>query len=1728
MSYLPNILPAYQPQPQAQTQDSQQLPVTQAVPQEEPLVLEEGSPKSSADTLESRSTKIKYGLGDLLGKTKDEIYQNLQDGQEDQLRAQAASTIDARKRQASADLITRTTANKQGPLTDDERNGLISIVQDMSKDTDPSTVFETAYGKQFIATLDRAAEKTPDNIWTDVQQVHPEFAAQLAGKHAELITKQQVIDTMIEDTQDTLKNQGYLGYGYDIAKTMIPGYTDYQLRGLAPGVGQLTGIGLSENLDEQRKTLMRLPTDEMATQLKTIVKSMEANPQLQMQYLQAMKGLSSDEAFIQDWTLPLDIAGTGVGGKLGKAAVRLIRGGKETDLLRQAEVAVQDMSKAASLPGASKSTIEAAAGDLTESAVTRATTNATADANAVPMATRRGIEALSSTHRADQEAVRANPGRFGQDMVNRIEERGDSMFSNLMDAALNVQKNERLPDVLSNESAVRLIVEDMRGKYRDLKNSIIDTSKIYKENLSNTYLIDFLMGHPDGTYFAQKSVAENWMEFHGLKGAVEEGRDINLTKTGVEQAKITKDIEGAQGIIDRNTTKASDQTLKPEDRAKAQEQIDLANDFIKDRQTARRPYTSEVDQQGLGFYVRITKPVDETRPAIRDALAQTTNTKLPNNPITFFLRGWAGRYAGAAAAKFRTPEEVLSLAERQNRLTSTYAPGAYFSVLANNTKEIRGLVAGRFSKGRKRWEEWQRGLENAQELPDPLDADRKGYFFKDPVEMEGYWQQWFHRLPDEQETAAYFEFKRGMEFDRVLRNIAEHRNQSRVGAETHNIILSDAAGKEIKSPDFNGVIRNKIPGSQDSIAVFTNKVGEERVVGLAKQSTAVKAEWQKEIDAGTSKLIELYDPKLRPLSGYSGLTDERVRYVLVPNVETRELDWNHVVRRGGGHIQYDYDYYIKQAKIRADEASGAHWYEGDTTVMAVPLEGIGKRVAEHLNKVRELLKGKNEVAAKEYSNKNLHVGWDEVKSWFVGYKDENGVYQVPRLSLNEDIHVVPNNRKVIDHDNTLRTKYSDFRDGTREGSLSAQSQVEFNQERDAFELQAVNVEGTKANPLYKVAPADKVDPIITMNRGLARIAKSNFMDDYKTMAVEHWLQQAKNYLDVKTIDQIYHSPFYYFNKGEFLSNTPADVKLSLEASRYHTQQLTGQMSTTDALLHSAAQKLADSAFNAFGPKGLVITPTWALPILKDPFAFARSIAFNMKLGLFNIPQFIVQAGNYANILGIAGYKYASTGTMAAQLHFWSTVNSHPNIINHLDTIASKFYLPGASQWRPGEFKEAFQEMMNSGFGHVGGEMAVLDNMMSTKLVDVSGLGKVVDWGAMPFKQGETNARYGAWYTAFKEFRDANPVGRITNADRATILQRADLLNVNMSRASSSAIHKGIWSIPTQFYTYQIRLTELMMGSRLTGVERARLFATNAALFGVPMATGMTSLPIADYLRQKAVENGYVVGDDYFKSMLMEGIPSAIGALITGKGDPQAGTWYDVGPRFGTKGLEFLGSATGSPDKGWLDVIGGPIYSIAKDTIKASDGLAYAIGSMMKGDQEVFPMVVEDVADVFKEITSFNSAWRIYAASQFGRWVSKNDAYLTDTSAAQAAFSSVFGVKDVNINDIQIISNSIKSQADYEKRVEEQFRQEFRRGMLAQNDNPELAKRFFTRAQAWLAISGYREDRISSVMSKALGDNESVMDKTNFDFYIRKTPDDQAQTRYDAMRKKLKIQEKRGE
>lgn len=1686
------------------------------------------APYITPETAETRSFKVDHALGKTLNKNREEIRQGLLNGEENDLRTEAAGALDLKKMEETQTTVANLIADKAGNITPEEGKGITDLAVFMNKKTDPMSVFEHSYAKKLVSEFDHYADLNPSSDFAKAKKDSPEEIAKAQQQYSEFAQKREFANTLLANLNDDLKQQSWLGYGLDLAKgILIPGNTDWSLRGNVPGVGSFEGVTLAGNIDAQSKALFSLPPGQFQQALVDSVTYLrENNPQRAVEFLSRIIQQSSVEAMMNNAAIVIDVAGSGAVGVLGKTAKGIVK----KAAIRDARKAIADIAEAGTEPNASRSSIAEGAGQIKEAAVIKATTNIASKIRGASRETEEAVESLTSAMRTDLIDFKEGAAKAGtsRELVNRVSENSERLMNEVILARGNLNKINRTGDVLEDETKVRAIIEDTKDLYPTLKNSVLNVD-IKKEPISNNLLAEMYLAKNDGTYFASRSVAENFIKLHRINDAViTEGTDVSKAPTVYYlPEKAVKTLSGEAN---------PDFGYKIQD-GKATFYTDIANEvevlpspvpkkgFIPVEVSGQNAVfgkpVATVEQQGLGFYVKWTVPVPENSSVMRDVIAETGHTKMPDSPLRNFVTSILGR------ANLRSPEEVLSEANRQNRLAVTYGPSVLFNIMKDSAKEISKLKAGRFSlkDKKKTWDEWQRMLEYADKKIDPANA-KPGYTYKSVEDMSTDWVQVLGRLPEDQEVAAYFAFKDGMEVDRMFRNIEAHSQQQRVGAMTNHLTrIDESTGLEVKSQEFSGIAKRDMPGGDGNVLIIDEK-GNQRLAKLSDMQSAEKEEFSQRIKKGELRAIEIYDPERRPLNGFGKVTDERIQYIISPTIETRALDWNQIPRRGGGHLVYDYDFYVKQAKVRLDSVGNTprYWYEGDVTILPIQFRSMGVQVAKHLDQVRQYLKAKDIDAAETYSSTNLPFDWDEVKGWFEGV---NG--QPPMLNLREPIQVVGRGESIIGIDKRLERRYSKdkadgrFKDGTKSNSLARQQQVEFSGERDSYNLLSIEDKGSRGNPLYTAVPARTIDPVTAMQRGLQRIIKSNFFNDYKTSSVEHWLKEAAPYLEASDA-KIKYSPFYYYNEAKFKRNAPQDVITRLKTAKYQIDQIVGMPSETDNLLYQYSQKLADYAYQKLGPGLPTITASWLVPKLRDPFKFARSMVFHPTMGFFNIPQYLVQSANYGNMLGIAGYKATTPGMMGAQLHFWTRANQHPNIIDFLDKKASQFHMPGAYRFKPGQWKEAYEELNNTGFGLVGREVAQLDDPMSTKIIE-NGRDKFLDWGLMFFKGGEQNARMGAWYTAYMEFRVKNPIGRITDADRASILQRADLLNINMSRASATALNKGFASVPMQFYSYNQRLLSLFFSGRISGAERARLLAWNAALYGVPAAAGVSGLPVVDYLRKKAIdEYHYVVGDNVIEAFVMEGIPSTLGALASGAGDASSGTFLDFGQRFQTKGLEFL-SNIGTPDKSYLDIMGGAAYSFGKRTWDSTDGLRRVILSMGKG--EAFPVTADDFIDPLRSLSSVNSVFKVLAATEFGRWVSRNDAYLADTSPTQAIISAITGLKDQRINDLQLKNTLNKERKQYQDAVEKSFQQDFRRGMLANKQgNYAEGERFLTRAQTWLSLGGFRPDQINGVMGKALNDNKSILDKIDMDYYIKKAPIDEVESNLNAFQRTLQIQQNR--
>ncbi len=473
------------------------------------------------------------------------------------------------------------------------------------------------------------------------------------------------------------------------------------------------------------------------------------------------------------------------------------------------------------------------------------------------------------------------------------------------------------------------------------------------------------------------------------------------------------------------------------------------------------------------------------------------------------------------------------------------------------------------------------------------------------------------------------------------------------------------------------------------------------------------------------------------------------------------------------------------------------------------------------------------------------------------------------------------------------------------------------------------------------------------------------------------------------------------------------------------------------------------------------------------------------MGLFSIPQILVQGQTYTNILGIAGPTRAMQGTTAALMWQFTRRNASEAFINALDKHATKF------GWGDGQFIAARKDAMDTGFLNVGREYSMIDDPMSNKMFKTA-WGKFLDFGAWPFTEGERNVRAGAWFTAWKEYAEASGKTVMNNTDKLKILDRASLLNGNMNRASNALYQRGWGAFPTQFFTYTIRQAELMWGKRLTPIEKGRLLITNAMMYGIPVGLGITGLP-SDVIRQNMIQNGYTPGQNQVESFFTEGAMSQLIASMTG-------TYYNVGER-ATPVYDLLYG-----DKPTWEMVMGASGSTLASVFESFNPFYQRVMSTFRGDPGGFNIMAEHYAQIAKEAGSFNNTWRSYVAATTGRLITKKGETL---SGKMDLFSSILmgstGLQPQEATDMYLMSAAAKAEKETQQWAEKRFIEEFHRGLEAY-DNKDLSNgnAFMANAFAYSDMFAPDEDK-PAWMARAAKGWETIIDRTKESFGTKHVP-----------------------
>lgn len=1699
---------------------------------EEPISLDTGTVNYllSPETVTSRAAKAAYGLkGTSAETTVAALHQNISTGQEDPVRQDSSVKINTDSSNAKNEAVTKAIAAKGSPLTEEELKW-INGVPKFNTFTNPNSVFEVSYANNYVNELDAFAQRVGDtNPWlaskmiaaNDVEATK-QYGSVTMAQHEYLLTKAQNLQSMID-------NQSYLGTAADFLKMAFPIFNPYheiKMRGNVLGSDFTEGGLLGGNLEAQRNRLMNLPFDKFTETVDKIYNNLSKdNPQAALAFMVAMMGQSSSDKILNNINTVGNLLDLPAFVGIGKLVFN------KASMSYQIKQATKTILKSNAVnPDATEAGVLASVGDIPSASINQAHKLIN---NRLPGAitpTKEAIETLPSIMRIDQANIAANPGNMTTTMTNAIIEQYNSTKRNVVNALSSVLRPTRLPMENASPEVIAAFQKATYSRYPGPSNAIIDMADPILEPISNTYFIKSRIGKNAGEFFTSEEEALNYARAHGIviKRSPEQMANLEARIADLEQSvKIGPSMEDdAAGL---NHYYGLEKQLKDLKEQHAEAKSVRSGAAIGTQALPR------IDQQGLGHYIELTKPLKETDRVVRDFIYDTSRkTSVSPDSWTKYVPFF--NYA-------RTAEDTMSSEALAARKSAVYPQAVLLALAREEGKYISDLHRGiirhdpvtgelnpwykrgvPFVRGFMRKDEWkafQETLKYSQDMPDPK-TGIPGHYFESPGDLTHFYLGKFGRAPSFSETQAYFATKRWDELDHVLRTVGLYRNKTRLGAETHTVSFVDAAGQKNYSPKFDGTSRNTFPGGDGNVLII-NDDGSTSVRSLQRMTLKEKKAYDEDVSQGKYKVVELYSAEDRPFNGWVKDGDKRVDFVLSKTIETSPLTWDQLPFRGGGHQVYDYEKYVKQAIIRTEKVDGnlTHRYEGDRTVVPVTFGAMGEDFADKMNQVRVLLRANKIDEAKAFTAKHLPYEWKDLKAKFTKTVDGNGVSHPPVFNLNEPFQVVPRNKSIIDMNKDLELRYSIntrgngvFKDDTRNG-MARNFQIEFTGQRDAEGLKTIDNVGTLSNPVYNFRPAEKVDPIKVMNRGLSSIIHSTFMDDYKTFAVETWLREAAPYLKAHD-SEIRSSPFFHFktaSRDVFKAGVPEEIVGKLLANRFKIEQLVGAPSILDSYLYSVAQNLADATYSKFGPGWAKLVPTSYLPMLRDPASFFRSVTFDAYMGLFSIPQMFVQAMSYVNMFAISP-RYATQGTMAAVLHGLSRINSNPEILKALDKMASKM------GWKAGEWIEAMQTMQRSGFGLVGNEYAPLSTIQYANPI-LSGKDRFLSWGRKPFQMGEAATRYGAWYMAFKEFRDANPIGAISRENLGNITSRADLLYGNMSSASNSVLHTGFASLPTQFFAYSIRQAELFTGKRLgetlleRNLARARIIAANATMFGVPMAAGVTGLPVGDYLRQELMDNGlfgmtkpYNVNQpkegtkDFIEAFLMEGLPATILNLTTGNN-------YNVGPRYGAGGFTQLREVL-TGDANFWKTVGGASGTLFYNTFANNfSGAIHAVGAMIRGDTNTFPVKAIDAIDIFKEAKTVSSTHALWVALNTGKWVNKNSEYIKDVTPLNAVFMYVTGLSPTEQTDIHNIGVNLKSQQEAQKFGLKKFQEEWNRGVIASaNNDPQNADSFFSRAMAYTIFYDLSTERIAQALSKAMNTaGTSLIDRVAWERYIKQAPVD---------------------
>lgn len=1133
----------------------------------------------------------------------------------------------------------------------------------------------------------------------------------------------------------------------------------------------------------------------------------------------------------------------------------------------------------------------------------------------------------------------------------------------------------------------------------------------------------------------------------GLEEAVQRGfaqaeRNIRAQYPHLNDAVIdvipVRDAERVFGGVDRIDTIMGhlDATLF--------ETPEIAANFA--RQYRLAPGSYDIVSYKGNYGISIPKFVNETELEILQARILTDNAQ----PVTFW-----NNILGLAAV--RTSEDTLSKLHTQARKVAQFG--------ANRTLELERqavTVMGKLNKQQKQrlnevLEENRHQLRDYPQ-PDGSMTSLPGNWYDNYGDYEMAYRRLFKSNPTDDEVAAYFVYRNQMHWLYQSENLSRWRDLTRLGVEQRQITLQvpQADGKTVSAnlPWFNARQVESLPPmhTQPFIVGFTDRKGKSRTMLSTRLSEKEREYLLGLQQKGYQVLqpVDITDPAMKSLFGQQ---TGPVHYVIAPASRSKPIDATVYPYRAGPRAAYESGgHFLKQQQSYM--SWGQRWGVGDTVVARFDTLAEAKIHNNAWNRARELLRTGDD-SLEQYVTRNLpYRSAAEFRAEFRGFGNAEA-----RLNIETPMVLTDNFQSASDVLN-LKNVFSDaFIDVTKSPhSMNGQLYSDFIQARTTG-LHTIGNAGTKEQPIWNFTPVKQLDPMSTVNRAAHELINSRFFIDYQRRSVEDWATQFGEFMKSSQAEVI-ANPMRFLKEPQWIDGAPSEIVSSGMSSRRSILHLLGQTTPNVQLFNYVRDKILDNV----GPTARAILEPRLWTKHSDPLAMIRGFAYTSKMGVWNPIQWLLQGQ-------LAAYAAAIDGSpiRAAQASWatWALRMRHTGEGN----IKFESALGAAVRTSMGISEDTFTELASSikrsGIRVVEGELAVRDFLDPDVVQTLAG--KVWSTNTFMARDGDRFAREYAYTISFLRWRSENPTAKLSTKVMAELVDKTDLLTMNMTRASSNPNWqgRGIPGTMSQFFTFQARVAEVMWSGgpissgRLTVAQKVRLATLNMMMYGVAAPAGMYTgviVPAGDIARRLVLENDQQA-DSWVGKGIQDGIISAGLESITGE------KWA-VGDRYGPYGMDALYDLLWKSDAS--GVMGaGP--NIIKDALKNTTPFYYTLKSLFtKGSTDEFPLTAEIFLDMTREISTLNNLARGYYALRTGQILTRNEGSVDHVDAQMAAFTAMTGILPQSVVDAYLKGDVLRNDTAAKKALEKQALMYFKRALraAAQNDQDEAGINF-TRVKAIL-------------------------------------------------------------